>query len=172
MIQTDATAASMEALLAWSDGLLSVDDTRPAADHLAELSQVRAKLTAKLEGLLGSANAELELALSATAEMKPQALPAVDRVLAQYTAPSNGRAIAAMAALAALQAHRTAVLEALRDRVVAGLEVSKSQLCTQLTGACTINRPCAQQYVGNSQSCMVISGRLIVHAPVHICRCG
>ena len=34
------------------------------------------------------------------------------------------------------------------------------------TGACTINRPCAQQYVGKSQSCMVISGRLIVHAPV------
>ena len=35
------------------------------------------------------------------------------------------------------------------------------------TGACTINRPCAQEYVGKSQSCMVISGRLIVHAPVH-----
>ena len=35
------------------------------------------------------------------------------------------------------------------------------------TGACTINRPCAQQYVGKAQSCMVISGRLIVHAPVH-----
>ena len=34
------------------------------------------------------------------------------------------------------------------------------------TGACTINRPCAQQYVGKSQSCMVIRGRLIVHAPV------
>ena len=34
------------------------------------------------------------------------------------------------------------------------------------TGACTINRPCAQQHVGKSQSCMVISGRLIVHAPV------
>ena len=32
------------------------------------------------------------------------------------------------------------------------------------TGACTINRPCAQQYVGKSQSCMVISGRLSVHA--------
>ena len=32
------------------------------------------------------------------------------------------------------------------------------------TGACTINRTCAQQYVGKSQSCMVISGRLIVHA--------
>ena len=34
------------------------------------------------------------------------------------------------------------------------------------TGACTINRPCAQKYVCKSQSCMVISGRLIVHAPV------
>ena len=36
------------------------------------------------------------------------------------------------------------------------------------TGACRINRPCAQQYVGKSQSCMVISGRLIVHAPVYL----
>ena len=34
------------------------------------------------------------------------------------------------------------------------------------TGACPYNRPCAQQYVGKSQSCIVISGRLIVHAPV------
>ena len=34
------------------------------------------------------------------------------------------------------------------------------------TGACTINRPCAQQFVGKYQSCMVISGRLIVHAPI------
>ena len=32
-------------------------------------------------------------------------------------------------------------------------------------GAWPYNRPCAQQYVGKSQSCMVISGRLIVHAP-------
>ena len=31
--------------------------------------------------------------------------------------------------------------------------------------ACTINRPCAQQFVGKYQSCMVTSGRLIVHAP-------
>ena len=37
---------------------------------------------------------------------------------------------------------------------------------TLITGACPYNRPCAQQYVGKSQSCMVISGRLIVHAPV------
>ena len=35
----------------------------------------------------------------------------------------------------------------------------------ETTGACPYNRPCAQQYVGKSQSCMVISGRLIVHAP-------
>ena len=34
------------------------------------------------------------------------------------------------------------------------------------TGAWPYNRPCAQQYVGKSHSCMVISGRLIVHAPV------
>eukprot|EP01048_Picozoa_sp_COSAG05_P008350 COSAG05_NODE_631_length_8203_cov_23.575148_4_plen_74_part_00 len=34
------------------------------------------------------------------------------------------------------------------------------------TGACPDNRPCAQQYVGKYQSCMVIEGRLIVHAPV------
>ena len=34
------------------------------------------------------------------------------------------------------------------------------------TGACTINRPCAQKYVVKSQSCMVTSGRLIVRAPV------
>ena len=34
------------------------------------------------------------------------------------------------------------------------------------TGACGYNRPCAHQYVGKSQSCMVISVRLIVHAPV------
>ena len=31
-------------------------------------------------------------------------------------------------------------------------------------GACGYNRPCAHQYVGKYQSCMVISGRLIVHA--------
>ena len=36
----------------------------------------------------------------------------------------------------------------------------------KLPGAWQYNRPCAQQYVGKSQSCMVISGRLIVHAPV------
>ena len=33
------------------------------------------------------------------------------------------------------------------------------------TGACTINLLCAQKYVGKYQSCMVISGRLILHAP-------
>ena len=34
------------------------------------------------------------------------------------------------------------------------------------TGACGYNRPCAHQYVGKSQSCMVDNGRLIPHAPV------
>ena len=38
-------------------------------------------------------------------------------------------------------------------------------LATRCTGAWPYNRPCAQQYVCKSQSCMVISGRLIVHAP-------
>ena len=33
-----------------------------------------------------------------------------------------------------------------------------------LTGACGYNRPCAHQYVGKSQSCMVQNGRLIPHA--------
>eukprot|EP01048_Picozoa_sp_COSAG05_P019165 COSAG05_NODE_2943_length_2479_cov_1.322269_1_plen_256_part_00 len=37
---------------------------------------------------------------------------------------------------------------------------------SQHTGAWPYNRPCAQQYVGKYQSCMFISGRLIVHAPV------
>ena len=41
-----------------------------------------------------------------------------------------------------------------------------TRLAGRAAGACTINRPCAQKYVGKSQSCMVISGRLIVHAPV------
>ena len=31
-------------------------------------------------------------------------------------------------------------------------------------GACGYNRPCAQQYVGTYQSCMVENGRLIPHA--------
>ena len=39
-----------------------------------------------------------------------------------------------------------------------------SLLGSPSTGACTINRPCAQQYVGKYQSCMIISGRLIVFA--------
>ena len=34
------------------------------------------------------------------------------------------------------------------------------------TGAWPYNRPCAQQYVGKYQTCMFISGRLTVHAPV------
>ena len=46
--------------------------------------------------------------------------------------------------------------------------IAEQELATQFkrTGAFTINRPCAQQYVGKSQSCMVENGRLIVHAPV------
>ena len=36
----------------------------------------------------------------------------------------------------------------------------------ELLGAWPYNRPCAQQYVGKYQSCMVTSGQLIVHAPV------
>ena len=32
------------------------------------------------------------------------------------------------------------------------------------TGACGYNRPCAHQYVGIYQSCMVENGRLIPHA--------
>ena len=43
---------------------------------------------------------------------------------------------------------------------------SESTAADAYTGAWPYNRPCAQQYVGKSQSCMVISGRLIVHAPV------
>ena len=31
-------------------------------------------------------------------------------------------------------------------------------------GACGYNRPCAHQYVGKSQSCMVQNDRLILHA--------
>ena len=42
-----------------------------------------------------------------------------------------------------------------------------------ITGAWPYNRPCAQQYVGKAQSCMVTSGRLIVHAPVQArCFCA
>ena len=37
----------------------------------------------------------------------------------------------------------------------------------KLTGAWQYNRPCAQKYVCKFQSCMVISDRLIVLAPVH-----
>ena len=54
-----------------------------------------------------------------------------------------------------------------RARSLQVRRTSRQTLCTR-TGACTINRPCAQQYVGKSQSCMVISGLLIVHAPVHL----
>ena len=54
----------------------------------------------------------------------------------------------------------------LRPLLVRGAETYRSALYTRPTGACPYNRPCAQKYVGKSQSCMVISGRLIVHAPV------
>ena len=40
------------------------------------------------------------------------------------------------------------------------------------TGACGYNRPCAHQYVGKSQSCMVQNGRLIPHVSYHGCRHG
>ena len=46
--------------------------------------------------------------------------------------------------------------------------VTLGQACGGATGAFPYNRPCAQQYVGKSQSCMVISGRLIVHAHVQV----
>ena len=51
------------------------------------------------------------------------------------------------------------------DPVSASVWADTAQAQARDTGACTINRPCAQQYVGKYQSCMVISGRLIVHAP-------
>ena len=38
-------------------------------------------------------------------------------------------------------------------------------LARESTGACGYNRPCAHQYIGKSQSCMVDNGRLIPHAP-------
>eukprot|EP01048_Picozoa_sp_COSAG05_P007392 COSAG05_NODE_520_length_9047_cov_2.500224_8_plen_102_part_00 len=41
----------------------------------------------------------------------------------------------------------------------------------QTTGAWQFNRPCAQTYVGKSESCMVISGRLIVHEPILLIHC-
>ena len=40
-------------------------------------------------------------------------------------------------------------------------EFAKGKPDMAYPGACTINRICAQQYVGKSQSCMVMSGRLI-----------
>ena len=43
--------------------------------------------------------------------------------------------------------------------------VSVMQHAAIATGACTSNRQRAQKYVGESQSCMVISGSSIGHAP-------
>ena len=58
---------------------------------------------------------------------------------------------------------RLAVLEA----EVAACRGAKRAAEAVVAGqARTINRPCAQQYVGKSRACMVISDRLIVHAPV------
>ena len=71
---------------------------------------------------------------------------------------------AALVALCAY-ANEPAVVTALENEIGFSLPPA--------TGAWPYNRPCAQQYVGKSQSCMVISGRLIVHAPVlqhgHLC---
>ena len=52
------------------------------------------------------------------------------------------------------------------EQAAVGRQDGAAEAARAATGACTINRSCAQQYVGKSQSCMVISGRLIVHAPV------
>ena len=43
-------------------------------------------------------------------------------------------------------------------------EIAALQLQSRSTGACGYNRPCAHQYIGKSQSCMVENGRLILHA--------
>ena len=56
--------------------------------------------------------------------------------------------------------------DALKEMEVAWETIEFVCLPYRDTGACPYNRPCAQQYVGKSQSCMVRSGRLIVHAPV------
>ena len=39
-----------------------------------------------------------------------------------------------------------------------------ADVCAEDTGACGYNRPCAHQYVGKYQSCMVENRRLIPHA--------
>ena len=39
--------------------------------------------------------------------------------------------------------------------IIDGVSLPRDPLLAMQTGACTINRPCAQQYVGKSQSCMV-----------------
>ena len=51
-----------------------------------------------------------------------------------------------------------------RPNTVGGDGVARLRSPRSRAGACTINRPCAQQYVGKYQSCMVASGRLIRHA--------
>ena len=42
--------------------------------------------------------------------------------------------------------------------IAAAYSFSFGPLCWLVTGTWPYNRPCAQQYVGKSQSCMVISG--------------
>ena len=46
------------------------------------------------------------------------------------------------------------------DRSVLQVLADAYEYLSNHTGARPYNRPCAQQYVGKSQSCMVISGRL------------
>ena len=48
--------------------------------------------------------------------------------------------------------------------VVQAIRPSNRRLSARSSGAWPYNQPCTQQYVGKSQSCMVISDRLIVHA--------
>ena len=55
---------------------------------------------------------------------------------------------------------------ALKQQRTKQQQASDSPSDKPATGAWPYNRPCAQQFVGKYQSCMVIIGRLIGHAPV------
>eukprot|EP01048_Picozoa_sp_COSAG05_P003916 COSAG05_NODE_193_length_14574_cov_23.070812_4_plen_1690_part_00 len=82
------------------------------------------------------------------------------------SAPSEAELSAALGGLHAaywLSGQETAGAEAL-TRCLLGLETVAET--TADTGAWQYNLPCAQQYVGKIQSCMVIIGRLTPHAPV------
>ena len=57
-----------------------------------------------------------------------------------------------------------AALATADDALLQAREIVAATAGGGTTGAWPYNRPCAQQYVGKSQSCMFISGRLIVHA--------